>query len=106
MRNSKQLKCLPLPSLPSPLVPKTHVVYSLRGSGGETQRNHRAYPSPLPLILNYSLKPPEFFQNKILQSATQACRSHTDTLTDQTRRVGSRGLSCNIEKFETVFFLG
>lgn len=74
------------------------------GVSGETQRNHRAYLSLLPLTLNYSLKPPEFFLNKILQSATQDCWSHIDTPTDQTGRVGSGGLSCNIEKSETEWF--
>lgn len=69
---------------------------------------HRGTTEPicslLPLTLNYSLKPPEFLQNKTLQSATQDCWSHTDTLTDQTGRVRSGGLSCNIEKSETECF--
>lgn len=74
------------------------------GVSGETQRNHRAYLSLLPLTLNYSLKPPEFFLNTILQSATQDCWSHTVAPTDQTGGVGSGGLSCNIEKSETECF--
>lgn len=85
--NVKLLKCLLSSLLPPPpplfLVPKTHVVYPLRGSGiaalvGGTQRNHRAYLSLLPLTLNYSLKPPEFLQNKTLQSATRGSHRHTD----------------------------
>lgn len=97
------LKCLP------PHISKTHVVLSSEGvrqsrvSGG-TQRNHRAFLSPLPRSLNYSLKPPEFLPNKILQSATQRWWSHTDTPPDQTAGVGSGALSCNIEKSETECF--
>lgn len=70
-RNGNLLKCSSPPSVP---VPKTHVVYPLRGSGRAVlvgkQRNHRAYLSLLPLTLNYSLKPPEFLPSKTLQSAT------------------------------------
>lgn len=101
--NGKMLKCL-LSSLPPPNTCSVSSEGKWQSSvSGETQRNHRAYL--LPLTLNYSLKPPEFLPNKTLQSATEDCRSHTDAPTDQTGRVGSGGLSCNIEKCETECFL-
>jgi len=104
-RKGKLLECHPPP------IPKTHVVLSSEGKwkssvSGETQRNHRAYLSVLPRTLNYSVKPPEFLPNKSLQSATQGCAwSHTDTLPDQTARVGSGVLSCNIENLKLNVFL-
>lgn len=61
-----------------------------RRSSGGTQRNHRAYLSLLPPTLNYSLKPPEFFLNWILQSALRGCWSRADASTDQAGRERGR----------------
>lgn len=85
----------PLPLSLPPAPPRPQITCSVssegtRRSSGETQRNHRAYLSLLPPTLNYSLKPPEFFLNWILQSAPRGCWSRADASTDQAGRERGR----------------